>query len=422
MIVLSGADLVLPDRVLATGTVVIEGDRFVEVTAGRLAAEAADDVSGHYIVPGFIDVHVHGLAGVDVLDGPEAIATLASRLPRHGVVAFCPTTVACTPARLRTVLEAVERARAAPIPAGARVLPAHLESNFLNPAYRGAQPLACLRPPPPAVAWPSGERAARPAGPAMPGAASRPALDDPDAFDGRAVLAEIEAHGDAVGIVTLAPELPGGVELVGMLARRGVRVAIGHSGASFEEAMAAIEAGARHATHLFNRMRPLAHRDPGLVGAVLTSDEVAAEIICDGYHVHPAVVRVAVAAKTPARILAITDGTAGSGLPPGTRTRLGTQPVTVGEQAVFLDDGTLAGSRQTMDGAFRVLVEQVGLSLADAARLCATTPAAELGLTDRGVLAPGKVADFVVLDRDLHVVRTYVAGREVYRRGADRPG
>ncbi len=416
MTILSGADLVLPDRVVPGGTLVIEGERIVDVRPGAVpGAVPEEDLTGHYIVPGFVDVHLHGLEGVDVLDGPHAIGAIAARLPRYGVVAFCPTTVACSPRALRVALEAIEQIQAGAEPMGARVLPAHLESNFLNPDYRGAQPLACLRRPPVLGA-------ARPGGGGAGTTSSTSRAGEPaerlDGFDGAEILAEIEHHRDAVAIVTLAPELPGALALVRHLAASGVRVSLGHSGASFEEAVAAIEAGARHAAHLFNRMRPLGHRDPGLVGAVLAREDVAAEIICDGYHIHPAVVRLAVAAKGPARILAITDGTAGAGLPPGSRTRLGGQTVVVREEAVFLEDGILAGSRLTMDGAFRVLVGGVGLSLCQAARLCATTPARELGLLDRGALVPGAVADLAVLDRDLRVVRTYVAGREVYRRNS----
>jgi N-acetylglucosamine-6-phosphate deacetylase len=192
---------------------------------------------------------------------------------------------------------------------------------------------------------------------------------------------------------------------------------VGQSAATFEQGLEAIAAGARHATHLFSRVPPRGHRAPGRVGAGLQSDEVAAELICDGYHVHPALVRTAIAAKRPSRIMAITDGTAVSGLPAGARGSLGGQPITAGESAALLEDGTLAGTVLTMDRAFRTLVERVGLSIADAATVCATTAARELGLTGQGILAPGAVADVVVLDDKLSVVRTYVAGQLVYECG-----
>jgi N-acetylglucosamine-6-phosphate deacetylase len=206
----------------------------------------------------------------------------------------------------------------------------------------------------------------------------------------------------------------------------GHRVSLGHSGASFDEAITAIEAGARHATHLFNRMPPLLHRAPGLAGAVLESEEVAAEVVCDGFHVHPGVVKTVIAAKKPSRVMAITDGTALSGLPEGARACLGGRSITAGSETALLDDGTIAGSTATMDRVFRMLVERLGLSLVDAVTLCATTPARELGLVGHGVLAPDSVADLVVLDAQFGVVQTYVAGQLVYSRGgqnleSDRP-
>ena len=174
-------------------------------------------------------------------------------------------------------------------------------------------------------------------------------------------------------------------------------------------------AGARQATHLFNRMTPAGHREPGLAGAALCHDDIAAEIVCDGVHVHPAIVRLAVAAKGPSRVMAVTDGTAGSGLEPGARATLGGRPITVRE-AAYLDDGTLAGSVLTMDRAFAFLAGPVGLSLVDAVRLTSTTPARELGLQGHGVLVAGASADLVVLDRRFQVVETYVAGRRVFGR------
>lgn len=221
-----------------------------------------------------------------------------------------------------------------------------------------------------------------------------------------------------IGIVTLAPELPGGVELVRALVSAGHHVSLGHSGASVDEAMAAIDAGARHATHLFNRMAPITHRAPGVAGAVLARNEVAAELICDGYHVHPAMSRIAIASKGVGRLMAITDGTAGSGLAVGSSARLGGRRIHVTEHAAVLDDGTLAGSTLTMDRAFRTIVTAFGFSVTEAATLCSTTPARELGLTGFGVLVEGAFADVVVLDRSFRVVRTFIDGREVYRSGA----
>jgi N-acetylglucosamine-6-phosphate deacetylase len=418
MIILSGADVVLPDRVLGPGSVVIDGDRIVDITAGAVPASPGDrhvDLHGHYIVPGFIDVHVHGVNGVDCLDGTDAVACIAADLPRYGVTAFCPTSIACSPWVLRRLLLAVRDARLAPASAAARVLPAHLESNFLNPDYCGAQPTTCLRVPRDRRdAGPTPAVVAAGASSGVPSAAPALGCRDPGetaAFTASDLLAEMD-HGRAdIGIVTIAPEIEGGMALVSMLRGRGHLVSLGHSGATWEQAMAAIAAGATQATHLFNRMPPLNHRQPGLAGAVLESDDVAAELVCDGLHVHPAMMRVAIAAKTPSRVMAITDGTAGSGLPPGSRVRLGSQSITVRDTAAFLDSGTLAGSVLTMDRAFAMLVGPVGLTPVDAALLCATTPARELRLGGLGVLAPGNLADIAVLDSRCRVVQTWVGGR-----------
>lgn len=417
MIVLSGADLVLPDRILTAGTLVVDGERIVDIRAGAAPGKAAGPsfaFHGHSIVPGFIDVHVHGVEGADTLDTGAAIAAIAARLPKFGVTAFCPTTVACEPMALRTVLEQVRRARAEPAARSARVLPAHLESNFISSAYAGAQPAACLRLPP--------------AG--LNGGAGLPPLDDARGDRGRGeaaaarsdftaadILFEIDRATPDIGIVTVAPELDGAFDLIKWLVARGHHVSLGHSGADYETSLAAIAAGARQATHLFNRMPPLGHRAPGLAGAVLQTDEVAAELICDGHHVHPALMRTAIAAKRPARMMAITDGTALSGLPAGSRATLGGRPIRAGLHTAELDDGTLAGSTLTMDRAFETLVGEVGVSLVDAALMCATTPARELGLVGHGVLAVDAAADFAILDRQLRVVQTYVGGQLAYARG-----
>ena len=394
MIVLSGGDLVLPDRIVAGGSLILEGSRIAAVEADERGPSGGTrvDVRGCYVVPGFIDVHVHGIGGHDTLDEGDALARIAAALPRFGVTAFCPTTVACAPDALGRVLSQVRTARAGHAKGSARVLPAHLESNFINPEFCGAQPVSCLR-------VPSGRDDRRAGG----------------AFSGSDILDTIAASRPEVGIVTLAPEMDGCIDLVRSLVNDGHRVSLGHSGADFDTAIAAIDAGARHATHLFNRMSPLSHRAPGLVGAALLRHEVAAELICDGVHVHDAVCRLAIAAKGVDRMIAITDGTAGSGLSSGATARLGGRTIHVRDRAAYLDDGTLAGSTLTMDGALRRLVSQVGCSLREAVMMCSTTPARELKLSGFGTLSEGAFADVVVFSRELQVQRTFIDGREVFQ-------
>jgi N-acetylglucosamine-6-phosphate deacetylase len=393
MIVLSGGDIVLPDRILTSASLIIDAGRIaaIETVRGTPAGASVIDTRETFIVPGFVDVHVHGVEGHDSLDGATAIAEIAARLPRYGVTAFCPTTVACAPDALDNVLDQVASARRDRHPGAARVLPAHLESNFINPEYKGAQPAACLR-------LPNGDQ---------------PADGN---FSGRDVIKVIALHAADVGIVTVAPEVEGVLDLIPVLVRAGQRVSLGHSGADFDQSLAAIDAGARQATHLFNRMTPITHRAPGLAGAVLSQDDVKAELICDGFHVHAAMCRLAIAAKTVDGVLAITDGTAGAGLSPGTMTRLGGRAIRVSEQAALLEDGTVAGSTLTMDRAFRNIVTVFNLSITQAAMMCSTTPARALGLTRFGVIAEGNVADLVVLDRAFRVVRTIIDGEQVYER------
>lgn len=402
MIVLAGADLVLPDRIQSGGSLVVEGDRITAIEPRVIDGPAGAthvDLSGHLIVPGFIDVHVHGVEGIDVLDGADAVREIASRLPRFGVTAFCPTSVACGPRELTMLLKSVTSTRAAHSSGAARVLPAHLESNFISPEWNGAQPKGCLRAP-----IDIGIDLFR----RQTADGRRPAADGE--FTAADIFDVIAAHRSAVGIVTLAPELEGGLDLVRHLVAAGHRVSIGHSGATYEMAREAIDAGARHATHLYNRMSPHTARGPGVVGAVLQSDAIAAEVICDGFHVHPSAISLAVRMKSVERVMAITDGTAGSGLRAGARARLGGQPIIVTAQSAVLEDGTLAGSILTMDAAFRVLIERVGLGPVAAARMCATTPADELGLTKMGRISEGSLADLAVLGPDLRVRRTYVGG------------
>ena len=381
--VFRGGDVVLPDRLATRHALILEADRVVGIVAGDPPDAAGDrvvDVSECVVAPGFVDVHVHGVAGHDVLDGAGAVERVSGILPRFGVTAWCPTSVACSAASLEVLLEEVARLRPAAGPR-ARVIGAHLESCFLNHDFRGAQPAEWLRTP----------------------------------AAGREVLAVIDRHREAVAIVTLAPEIEGGQALLADLVRKGIRVSLGHSGATWEEAQAAFEGGAARITHLFNRMPPMTHREPGLVGAALAREAVAVEVIGDGWHIHPAIMRTVWAAKGAARVIAVTDGTAGSGLPRGSVATLGGRPVRVDDVA-RLDDGTVAGSVATMDQVFARWATDVGVGMVDAALMCATSPAAEVGRADLGRLVPGAQADCVVLDRRFRVRETWIAGACVYQK------
>jgi N-acetylglucosamine-6-phosphate deacetylase len=244
-IILSGAAVVLPDGTRSPGTVVIESDRIVDVASGSRPDNAGVqhvDVSGHVIVPGFVDVHVHGVDGLDVLDSGGAVARIAANLPKYGVTAFCPTTVACAATTLHDALSGVRDARRERPARSARVLGAHLESNFINRAYRGAQSDAHLR---------------------LPSA--------PDSLD---ILTEIDRAGADVSIVTLAPELDGALDLIRQLSAKGTCVSLGHSGSSFERAEAAIDAGARRAVCSTTPAREMGLRECGVIAPGAFADLV----------------------------------------------------------------------------------------------------------------------------------------------------
>lgn len=322
------------------------------------------------IVPGFIDLHVHGGGGADCMEGGAALATMARLHARHGTTALLATTMTAPQADIENALRAIDQAARLPQADGARVLGAHLEGPYINPAKLGAQPDAAVR----------------------------------------ATLDELRHYLSlaTIRVATLAPELDGHLGVIAFLAERGVRVQTGHSLASYEQALAALEHGAGGFTHLYNAMSPLSHRAPGVVGAALAHAEYA-EMIPDLTHVHPGALRVALRAIP--RLYAVTDGTAACGMPDGDY-RLGSQPVHKCLGAVRLADGTLAGSTLTMDQALRNLVG-LGLDLAEAVQRLSRYPADYLGLDDRGRLAPGCFADCVVLDDALTVRACLVEGRAV---------
>lgn len=392
-IIIHRGRVLAPAGDIEDGVVVIDDGRisFVGTAAawrargGGAAAAAAGttvDAGGGWICPGFIDIHVHGGGGADVMDADwEALRTIARTHARYGTTAFLATTVTADHKRLLQAAEAVAHATGRRT-GGAAVLGLHLEGPYLNPKRAGAQNPAHMRPP------------------------SMPELER-----------LYEASGPAWRIITLAPELPGALTAVRWLAERGVLVSMGHTDATYDEARAGFEAGIRHATHLFNAMRPWHHREPGGVGAVLDSAAVGAELVADGHHVHPAVLRLAVRVKGPDALCLVTDGMRAVGLPDGAYT-LGDVAVSVREGRVTLrdDEGTLAGSVLTMADAVRLMVQRAGVSLRDAVVMASGNPARAAGVYDaKGSLEPGKDGDVVVLnDDDLTVHATVVAGQVVY--------
>jgi N-acetylglucosamine-6-phosphate deacetylase len=329
------------------------------------------------IGPGFVDLHVHGAAGHDVIDGSlDALEEISRAHADHGTTALCAAVLSSPPAVMLRALESVGEATAGPV-RGARILGAHLEGPFLNPERAGAQPREHLR--------------------------------RPD----RALLEELlAAAGGQARIVTLAPELPGALDLVALLVERGIVVAMGHSAATHKEAVAAIDAGARLATHAFNAMGPLHHRKPGLVGAVLQDRRVTAEVIADGVHVSGPVLELLWRLKGPDRLCPVTDCTAALCAPPG-EARLGQQSVQVKDGAVRLADGTLAGSSLTMDRAVGTMVELGRASLEEAVRAASQIPARVLGLNQLGTLVQGARADLVHLDREERLQDVLVGGVRV---------
>ncbi|RZT11318.1 N-acetylglucosamine-6-phosphate deacetylase [Duganella sp. CF402] len=331
------------------------------------AAAPADQ----WILPGFIDLHVHGAGGTDIMEGGDAARRVARLHARHGTTTLLGTTMTAPPQEIERALQGLARAIAAPDPDSAQILGVHLEGPFLNCKRLGAQP--------PLVST--------------------------------GTLEQVRRWNDIapIKVLTLAPEIPGHLQLIAQLSALGIRVQAGHSAGSYEDGVAALEAGLAGFTHLFNGMSGLSHRAPGIVGAALAHGDFA-EVIPDLQHVQPGALRAAMRAIP--RLYAVTDATAATGMPDG-EYMLGSQRVMkcMGCVRLVLGD-SLAGSALTMDQALRNLVS-LGLSLPDASARVSRYPAEYLGLEDRGVLAAGQRADIVVLDADLQVRKVIVGGHAI---------
>ncbi|HVA16421.1 MAG TPA: N-acetylglucosamine-6-phosphate deacetylase, partial [Candidatus Dormibacteraeota bacterium] len=349
----------------------------IEVPSGAKEILARDTT----LIPGFVDIHIHGAGGHDVMSSTEeALTTVAKTVARHGTTSLVATTVTAPPDETRRCLEDIARFIASPANTGAPATPTaeivgiHLEGPFISLTRRGVHP---------------------------PGAIAKPSVALLDRY--------LEAAGGNVRILTLAPEIPGALELVEHGYARGIVVALGHTDATYEQAHTAIFRGARHAVHVFNAMRPFSHRETGVLGAVLTDDSVTAEIIADGVHVDDPAIRLLLAAKGPELVILVSDGTAATGMRDGSY-RLGTFDVIVSGGVCRNREGKLAGSTLTLDRALQHMV-RLGVPLIEAVRMGTLNPARRVDLEKKkGVLAVGADADLVLLTPELKIASVYTRG------------
>jgi len=366
-----------PFEEISDAIVVIQGSKIAavgqrgKVDLPRGAREI--NAGGKTVTPGFVDVHIHGAGGHDVMEGTrEALEIITATLAARGTTSLAATTVTASEKETKDSVAGIAHfiLNTSQYPArelSAEILGIHFEGPFISPVRRGVHPAKWIVPP-------SSE-----------------------------LLSHLlrEARGTAQ-ILTLAPELPGALELISAARQAGLVVSLGHTDATYEQAQAAIDAGASHAAHVFNAMRPFSHRGTGVIGAILTSPKVSAELIADGVHVDEAAMRMLVELKTPERVILVSDGISATGMPDG-KYQLGMFEVKVSGGVARNAEGKLAGSTLTLDRALRNMVA-LGVPLASALRMLTANPARQIGLGARkGVLAPGADADLVFLDEKLEI-------------------
>jgi N-acetylglucosamine-6-phosphate deacetylase len=380
-----------------TNVILIDADGLrpgaICVADGRITAVGSDvapqgvvtDLGGALVTPGFIDVHTHGGGGFALhTTDPDEIRSYAEWAPTTGVTAFLAGVVGVPGGPPLQQIAAVRAAAEAP-GTGATVLGIHLEGPYISPRRRGAHPESWLR--------------------------------TPDPLETEQILT---LAGPWLRLVTLAPELPGAEVLTRRLVAAGVTVSVGHTDATYEQVCAALPWGFTHATHCCNAMRPLGHREPGPLGAILEAPQVQGELIADGVHVHPAMLRLLVGALGADRAVIVSDALRGAGMATG-RFEFGGQLVAIVAGAARLPDGTLSGSILTLDQALRNLVQVWGIPLPNAVAMLTRNPARAAGAADRkGYLRPGFDADLLILDHRLHLQATYCRGERVM--GDGKPG
>ncbi|WP_405083019.1 N-acetylglucosamine-6-phosphate deacetylase [Paenibacillus chitinolyticus] len=374
--ILHNVNVVQEDNSVMSATLWIR-DGIIERIENTLSALPEGDYEfmdgqGCLLIPGMIDVHIHGANGFDMMDGSEtSIQEVSRACAATGCTSFLVTSVSSTMEDLIAMIRSAKRV--AGHEAGAKIAGLHLEGPYLNPKRKGMQNERFLR--------------------------------HPDLAEMKEIFDEADG---LIKMVTIAPELPGGMELISFLKERDVIIAVAHSDATYEEAKQAFEAGASHVTHCFNGMRPIHHRDPGLVVAAFEKEHVSLQAIVDGIHLHPAIVRMMHRLKGPDGMVLITDALQAMGLGDG-KYMFGGHPVTVSEGVARLEDGTLASSTVTMNEALRLTVD-TGISLTDAVKMASSTPARLLGLAAKGKISAGFDADLVLLDEQFQVQWTMIKG------------
>ena len=373
--VIKNARVLVGGKIVSGADVLIEGGRIAAVGEGLKGGEEIDARCA-LLAPGFVDLHIHGCAGDDAMDGGDAVKRMAKWLPRTGTTAFLPTTMCDSLENTRGALEGVKRAMDAPD--GASVLGAHLEGPFLNATRKGAQPERYVK---------------------------NPSLD--------AYAHIVEGYEALPRVLTVAPEMDGAMELIDILKDK-LALSGGHTDATSEEFLKAVDAGMSQATHLFNAMSPFGHRSPGATGAALSDPRVRVQLIADLVHLHPVALKVVWRAKGAKGCLLVTDAMAATGMPDGDY-RLGANLVLVRGAVARLEGGALAGSTLTMNRAVRNMVKTVGVPETQALRMASEYPCAAIGEKERGRIAPGMIADLVLLDGDYTPLVTVARGEVVYR-------
>ena len=375
--IIKDANIFTQDNRFVKGSVVVENGRFVSIAEQpEHAGEVMEviEAKGLYMIPGLVDIHFHGCMGADMCDGTkEALDVITQYEASVGVTSVCPATMTIPKDELSAVMK---NAGAYAYHGGAHLVGINMEGPFISPAKKGAQ------------------------------AAENIMHCDYEYFDQLQ-----DAAGGLIKLVDIAPEEAGAMEFIDKV-KGTVVVSLAHTASDYDTAMEAIAHGASHATHLYNAMPPLNHRNPGVIGAVRDSDSCHVELICDGVHIHPSVIRATFAMFGAQRMILISDSMRATGLDDGEYT-LGGQPVTVKGNLATLHDGTIAGSATNLMDCMRFAVKHAGLPL-ETAVMCATAnPAKEIGIFDEvGSIAVGKKADFVLLDQDLNLAVVYIDGKE----------